>query len=604
MTLEIGVVFAILGTSMLLFITGWIRTDIVALLVLVSLAATGILEVEEALKGFSSEAVIAIAGLLILSAGLVRSGVVRWIAERLNSIAGGSRKRLTLMSSMVPGVLSGFVSDIATVSLFIPVVLRLARKNDVHRSKLLLPIAMAALAGGNLTIIGASHNLVVNDLLRSSGQPALGFFEIAPVGIVLIISFAVYTLTVGQRLLPGEDEKGTAGNRENRVDLMRTYHLEDRLWEVLLLDDSPWVGKRLQEIEIGSEHGLTVLSVVRHDEPRLLIQADFVLEKDDMLLVSGRRTRVDKLAQEHPGLKVLGHPSQPEEFPSSSGELIEVVVPPRSDVIHKTLTDLDFRSKTSLTVVAIWRADNPIRTDVGTTPLQEGDALLLYGPGDQTRSYEPHPGFLWLHKPHREEAPLKLRHLGKWAALIMAGVITLAGFNLLPVAVAALGGAALMVLIGILPPRLLYKHVEWRTIVLVGGMYPLGLAMVKSGAAELVSSLIAGTLGTLGPHITMMGIMLIAMLLTQSLHGAAVAVIMTPVALDTAGLLGVEPKAFAVAVIVGAAATYLLPEGHPAPLMVQRPGSYEIRDYLKFGTGLVAITMLVVVVLVPLIWPF
>lgn len=161
-----------------------------------------------------------------------------------------------------------------------------------------------------------------------------------------------------------------------------------------------------------------------------------------------------------------------------------------------------------------------------------------------------------------------------------------------------------MVLIGILPPRQLYEHVEWRTIVLVGGMFPLGLAMEKSGAAELVSSLLADTLGTLGPHITMIGITLIALLLTQSLHGAAVAVIMAPVALDTAGLLEVEPKAFAVAVIVGAAATYLLPEGHPAPLMVQSPGSYKTRDYLKFGTGLVVITLVVVVVLIPLMWPF
>jgi di/tricarboxylate transporter len=346
MTIEIGVVFAILGTAMLLFITGWIRADIVAVLVLVSLAATGVLEVGEVLKGFSSEAVISIAGLLVLSAGLVRSGVVRWIAERLNDIAGGSRKRLTLMSTLVPGVLSGFVSDIATVSLFIPVVLRLARKNDIHSSKLLLPIAMAALAGGNLTIIGASHNLVVNDLLRSSGQSALGFFEIAPVGIALIISFAVYTLVMGQRLLPGENEKGAVESREDRTDLMRTYHLEDRLWEVLLLNDSSWVGKTLHEIAIGSGHGLTVLSVVRLDESQLLNRVDFVLEKDDMLLVSGRRTRVDKLVQEHPGLKVLGHPSQPEKFPSSSGELIEVVVPPRSPVVGKTMTDLDFRSET------------------------------------------------------------------------------------------------------------------------------------------------------------------------------------------------------------------------------------------------------------------
>jgi di/tricarboxylate transporter len=539
-----------------------------------------------------------------LSAGLVRSGVVRWVAERLNHIAGGSRKRLTWMSSLVPGFLSGFVSDIATVSLFIPVVLRLARKNDIHRSKLLLPIAMAALAGGNLTIIGASHNLVVNELLQASGQPALGFFELAPVGIALIVCFTVYTLVAGQRLLPGGNEKEVTKSLEEKTDLMRTYHLEDRLWEVLLLNDSAWVGKTLQEIEIGSGHGLTVLSVVRHNEPQLHNRMDFVLEKDDMLLVGGRRTRVDKLVQGHPGLKVLGHPSQPEKFPSSSGELIEVVVPPRSPVVGKTMTDLNFRSETCLTGVAIWRADTPIRTDVGTTPLQEGDALLLYGPGDQTRSYNPGPGFLWLHKPHQEEAPRKLRHLGKWAALIMAGVIALAGFNLLPVAVAALGGAAVMVLIGILPLGRLYEHVEWRTIVLVGAMFPLGLAMEKSGAAGLVSSLIADSLGTLGPHITMIGITLIALLLTQSLHGAAVAVIMTPVALDTAGLLGVEPKAFAVAVIVGAAATYLLPEGHPAPLMVQSPGSYETKDYLKFGAGLVVITLAVVAVLVPLMWPF
>ncbi|MHB8711729.1 MAG: SLC13 family permease [Trichloromonadaceae bacterium] len=597
-------VFAILATAMLFFITGLIRADIVAILVLVALAASGILEADEVLQGFSSEAVIAIAGLLILSAGLVRSGVVRWIAERLNTIAGGSRKRLTLTSTLVPGVLSGFVSDIATVSLFIPVVLRLARKNDMHRSKLLLPIAMAALAGGNLTIIGASHNLVVNDLLQASGRSALGFFELAPVGIALIIAFAVYTLVMGQRLLPGENEQGAMESREDRTDLMRTYHLEDRLWEVLLLDDSSWRGKTLQEIEIGSGHGLTVFSVVRHDQPQLLNRGDFVLEQDDVLLVSGRRTRVDKLVQEHPGLKVLGHPSQPEKFPSSTGELIEVVVPPRSPVVGKTMTDLAFRSATCLTGVAIWRADNPIRTDVGTTPLQEGDALLLYGPGEQTRSYDPRPDFLWLHKPHPEEAPRKLRHLGKWAALIMAGVIALAGFNLLPIAVAALGGAALMVLIGILPLRQLYEHVEWRTIVLVGGMYPLGLAMEKSGAAGLVSSLLADTLGQLGPLITMIGITLIALVLTQTLHGAAVAVIMTPVALDTAGLLGVEPKAFAVAVIVGAAATYLLPEGHPAPLMVQSPGSYKTKDYLKFGSGLVVITLAIVAVLVPLLWPF
>jgi di/tricarboxylate transporter len=604
MTFEIGLAFAILAAAVLLFATGWIRPDITALLVLVALAATRLLEPEQALQGFSSEAVIAIAGLLVLSAGLVRSGVVRWIAERLNDLAGDSRRRLVVASSAMPGVLSGLVSDIATVSLFIPVVLRLARKNDIHRSRLLLPIAMAALAGGNLTIIGASHNLVVNDLLRQSGGETFAFFEIAPIGLTLIVVFALYAIFLGSRLLPGNDEQGESERPDEEPGLIETYDLKNRIWEVLVQRDSPLVGKHPEEIEAGGTYGLTLLSVVRHHEPKLLQQGEIVVEKDDILLVGGRRDRVEELVEEHGGLKLLGHPAEQEEFPASSGELVEVVVPPRSRVIDQTLVDLDFRQETCLTGVALWRDDSPLRTDVGTTPLKEGDALLLYGPRDQTRSFAPEPDFLWLEEPHREEAPRELRHLGKWAALIMAGVIVLAALDLLPIGIAALGGAALMVILGILTPRLLYENVEWRTIVLVGGMYPLGLALEESGAAELISTLLVDTVGSLGPLAAMLGITVIAMLLTQSLHGAAVAVIMTPVALDSAALLSVEPKAFAAAVIVGAAATYLLPVGHPAPLLVQRPGSYETRDYLKYGAGLVAITLLVVAVLVPLLWPF
>jgi di/tricarboxylate transporter len=300
----------------------------------------------------------------------------------------------------------------------------------------------------------------------------------------------------------------------------------------------------------------------------------------------------------------LGHPNQQDEFPASSGELIETVVPPRSRVIGKTLVDLDLREETCLTGIAIWRDEGPIRTDVGQTPLEEGDALLLYGPREQTRSYEPEPDFLWLQEPRKEEAPRELRHLGKWAALIMAGVITVSALDILTIPVAALGGAALMVLIGVLTPKLLYENVEWRTIVLVGGMYPLGLALEESGAAELISNLLVDTLGVLGPLATMLGVTVLAMLLTQSLHGAAVAVIMTPVALDSAALLDVDPRGFAVAVIAGAAATYLLPVGHPAPLLVQRPGGYQTKDYMKFGSGLVVISLLVIAVLIPLVWPF
>ena len=602
MTIEIGLVFAILAGAVLFFITGWVRADVVALFVLVLLVAFGLLPPEEALSGFSSDAVIAIAGLLILSTGLVRSGVVRWIAERVNDFAKDSRRKLILISSSLPGILSGLVSDIATVSLFIPVVLRLARKNKISRRKMLLPIAMAALAGGNLTLIGASHNLVVHSLLKERGEPGLGFFELFPVGAALLVAFTAYTLFMGRKLLP----EGMNDEEEPRKssDLIKTYDLHDRLWEVWVHEDSPLVGSQVRDLEVGERYGLNVITLVHQEEPQLVQEGQVEIHGDDILLVSGRKERVEEFVGNKVGFELMGHPKGQEDFPSSGAEFIEVTVPPRSPVVGKSLVDIDLREDTGLSGLAIWREGQPIRADIGHTPLEEGDGLLLYGPREITRDYEPAPHFMWLQEPIKREAPRRLRHLGPYAALIMTVVILVAAFDWIPISVAALGGAAAMILLGIISPEQAYDNVEWRTVVLVGGMYPLGLAMQESGAAGLLSELIAGSLGQLGPLVTMLGIFTAALLLTQTLHGAAVAIIMTPVAIDTAQLLQVEPRAFVIAVIIGAAATYLIPVGHPAPLLVQRPGRYKTADYIRFGLGLTLITYIIVAVLVPLVWPF
>jgi di/tricarboxylate transporter len=603
MTFEIGLIFAILAVAILLFITEWIRPDVVAILVLVSLAVAGLLPTEEVLSGFSSEAVIAIAGLLILSAGLVRSGVVRWAAGQMDRIAGKGQKRLTITSTTLPGILSGIVSDIATVSLFIPVVIRLARRNNIAHSRLLLPVAMAALAGGNLTIIGASHNLVVNSLVQERGETAFGFFELAPIGLALIIAFALYALLLGRRLLPEREQEAADDGRSSTQELMKTYDLNDRLWEVSVnLEDSEET-TTVDSMGVGLHYGLTLIALLRDDETCLILEQDQALESGDILLVLGRKERVEEMVNAQPGLTLLGHPETQEEFPTSGAELIEVVVPPRSRAGGKSLSDCNFRSETGLTGIALWRSGHPVRTDVGKTLLEDGDAILLYGPKPKTKSFSPEPNFVWLNKPQKEEAPQELRHLGPWAALILLAVVLSAAFDLLAIGVAALGGAAAMVLLGILSPRQAYESVEWRTIALVGGMYPLGLALENSGAAERISNLMADTLGAIGPLAVLAGLLIISLILTQSIHGAAVAVIMTPVALDTAAIMDINARALAVAVIVGASATYLLPVGHPAPLLVQRPGAYKQRDYLKYGAGLALLTILISVVLIPIVWP-
>jgi di/tricarboxylate transporter len=604
MTLEAGVVFAILAGALILFVSGWVRPDIVALLVLTLLVMAGLLPAEEALSGFASDAVIATAGLLILSAGLVRSGVMRWIAKQLNSIAGSGPVGLVALSTVFPGILSGLVSDIGTVSLFIPVILRLARKYDVSRRRLLLPLAMAVLAGGNLTLIGSSHNLVVNSLMQEAGLPELGFFEIAPIGAALVISFALYTFFLGRYLLPdGEAELDRPKGPFDQA-LIEAYGLNDRLWEVWVGDESSVGGRAVHELELGEDYGLNLLTVVRDEKNRLVTGGDMQVATDDTLLIEGRRERVQAFAEAHPRLKLMGHPRQQEFFPASNAELIEVVVPPRSRVVGRTLVELNLRAESGLNAVAIWRENQPHRTDVGEMALEAGDAVLLYGSRDHSRSFDPGQAFLWLHRPYEEAAPRELRHLGPWAFIIMLLVILGSALELVPISVASLAGSAAMVLLGILSPKSLYEHVEWRTVVLIGAMYPLGLAMEVTGASQIIATLLLETFGTFGPLVALLSMLIVSMLLTQPLHGAAVVIIMTPIAFATAASLDVEPRAFLIAVIVGAASTYLLPVGHPAPLLVRGPGNYEPRDYVKFGVGLVVITLAMSGVLLPWIWPF
>ena len=604
MTFEIGAVLAILAVSVVLFVTNWIRPDIVSIFVLLAVVATGVLPAEEAVSGFSSEAVLAIAGLLVIGAGLVRSGVVRWIADRVDRFARKGNKRLILTTSTLPGILSGLISDVATVSLFIPLVIRLARRNEVPRTHLLMPLAMAALIGGNLTLIGASQNLVVDSLIQQAGLPGLSFFELLPIGAALLIGFSVYTLLLGRHLLPEEKKQPDSNGAGSRGELIETYHLWNRLWEVAVQKRSTFVDKTIVDIHSISEFGLIVVAVVQDDEIRLPENNLNAITAGDVLLLVGQKERVDQLIEHEGGLELLGHPETKEEFPASGAELSEVVVPPRSPAIGKTLIEINLREQSGLTGVALWREGQPIRTDVAQTALCEGDALLLYGPQRNARGYDPKPDFLWLHPPHKEEAPRELRHLAPWAALVLAAVVLGAAFNLVPIPVAALAGAAAMMLLGVLKPSEAYESVEWRTVVLIGGMYSLGLALESSGAAALLSGFLASSLGSLGPLAVLAGVLVVSMLLTQVLHGAAVAVMMTPVVLDTAVLMDINVLPLAVAVIVGTASNYLLPVGHPAPLLVQKPGKYEQKDYLRFGAGLAGLTILISVVVLPIVWPF
>lgn len=597
-------VIGLLIVAVALFITEWIRPDLVALLTAVSLTLSEVLTVPEALAGFSSEAVIAIASLLVIGKGLVRSGVVRWIATHLKRFTGESTRRLVLVTTAAPGLLSGFINIVAAVSVFIPAVLRLAKSSRLPPQRLLMPMAYCGLLGANLSLIGASHNLVVDNLIQDAGLSGLGFFEFTPVGTILLLIAILYSLILGGILLPRGETERPVDEEEKKADgLAEVYDLHDRLWQLWVKPGTPLVGKPLAELSLDQEFGLTALSIMHGETQHPVEKYSISLQGDEILLVAGRRERVDALVHRYDGLVLLGPPTEKELFPPSEAELIEVAVPARSQAIGKTVRELSLRQHTGLNAIALWRDGRPIRTDVSDFELQAGDALLLFGARNWVRGFDPTPDFLWLRPPGEEEAPLELRRLGRPAALIFLTIIAIAAMGWVSIAVATLLGAGAMVSLGILRPEQAYRAIDWRTVVLIAGMLPMGTALNQTGVADLLAQGVVQTLGSWGPVAVLVGITLITMLFTQPLHNAAVAVIMVPVALSCANMMNVNPRGFAVAVLIGASAKFLLPVGHPATLLVKDPGKYRTVDHLRFGIGLIVLTAVVIALMVPLLWP-
>lgn len=603
MTLEIAIVLTVLVIAFLLFISGKLEPDLIAMLVLVSLVMSTVIDPAEAFAGFSSFAVIAIAGLMVIGEGLEKTGVVKWVAHKLAGIIRRDYNRLLFVNTVVPGVLSGFVNIVAAASFFVPVILRLCKQMEIPQSKILLPMACTALLGANLTLIGASHNLVVDSLLMAETGAGFGFFEFTIVGAVLVAAAVLYIFVLGQRLLPGKQAAPEPTKVPDTVDLADVYGLEHRLFELWF---APAENEEA-EMKISTfgveEAGLGLIALVRGGEQLVRPDADTVLKENDTLLVLGHEDAAERFADSHPAITFMGPPEVQKEHPVSTAELAEAVVPPRSPAVGKKIRELNLPRDYGMSVIAYYRQDRPYRTNVQEAEVKEGDSLLIYGPREQMREFAPEKELLIYFKPGLPDVSIRQKKMAPVAAFILLGVILGAALGVMPIAAMAVAGAVAMVLVGIIPLKKVYKVIDWRTLVLIGGMYPLGIALNSTGAADLIGATLIAALGEFGPLTVLAGVSVLTMVLTQPMHNAAVAIIMTPIALNAAKLMESDPRAFAVAVIVACSASFLMPFGHPAPLLVEEPGGYRGRDYLAFGAGLSLIVLVVIVTLIPMLWP-
>ncbi|MBW8009700.1 MAG: SLC13 family permease [Chloroflexi bacterium] len=784
MTSEIALSLAILAMAVFLFISERLRVDLVALLVLVSLAVTDLVTPLEAFSGFSNPAIVTVWAVFILSGGLTQTGVANTIGRRVLKLAGNGEVKLILLIMLTSGVLSAFMNNIGVAAMLLPVIVNIARQTGYSPSKLLMPLAFGSLLGGMNTLIGTPPNILASIALQDNGLPAFKFFDFVYVGFPLMITGVVYMIIIGRRLLPVED-LASRRLKSQQHDLGEIFDLRERLFiinlpnnsdldgktlaqshfgaalkiniigilrksetimapapqavlksndrllasggidritelgkerplvieeddplnenltierlvsttiglaEVNLSSSSPMVGKTITEIDFRARFGVNVLAILRDGTPLRTNLQDLQLDSRDILLVQAPNPQLELLhasddfivskSQEtdvfrlHERLLLMGVPKNsslvgktlaesnlgdaynlsvlgiirgetnrlmpnPTEkllahdtllvegkeedliilrsmqeleiesesvldldaFESDTVGLVEVVLSPHTMLVDKTLRQLHFREKFGLSVLAIWRGGQAFHDNLRDVVLRFGDALLLYGRRERIGFLADEPDFIVLSEEAQKVLRVKKAPL---ASIIMAGVVLAAGVGWLPISIAAVAGATLMILSGCLTMDEAYRAIKWQAVFLIAGMLPLGIALQNSGAADYLASGMVEIIGPLGHLAMLAGFFVLTMLASQVMPNPVVIVLIAPIAINAAANLNISPIALIMLVAIAASTTFLSPVGHPANVLIMGPGGYRIKDYFKVGLPLTVVVFVVTMIVLPIFWP-
>ncbi len=789
MTTDIAAVLTITGAAFVLFLSERLRVDLVALLVLIAVALTGLVTAEQAVSGFANPAVVTVWAVFILSAGLERTGVAGVVGHHVLDLAGVRQWRLVLVIMSAAAVMSAFMNNVGVAALLLPVLMDIARRTGHPPSRLLMPLAYGSLLGGLTTLIGTPPNILVNAALESAAQTDLalqpfGFFAFSRVGIFVAVTGVVFMAAVGRHMLP---RRGLVKPRTEmgHYELGEMYDLAERLHVVRVPPDSPLVGSTLAGSRIGAALRLNVIAILRGDETELAPGPGSILREGDRLLVEGSRERIatlkgrrvtiveledasvhdlvstevglaeirlaehsrvigrslrqsnfrhrygvivlsflrdegpqrtvfhdetlkpgdsllvqghrDKLSalarhedfdlcrevsvdeieqqfelREHltrlrvpegsvlegrrlvgirlgdafglaalaiyrngttglmpdpderiqagdvllvkgpkEGLDALrnlqgleidtGSPPDLRNLESESVGLSEIVLSPHTRLSGQSLRDIHFRDKYGLGVLAIWREGEVYRANLRDMALRFGDALLVYGRRDKLSVLGSDADFLVL--TEAAQAPVR-KQRAPLAALVMAAVLVPVVAGWLPISIAAVVGAALMVLSGCLTMDEAHRAIQWPVVFLIAGMLPLGIAMEQTGVAAYLADKMVALVGAAGPYAILAGLFIVTAVASQVMPNAAVALLLAPIALSTASSIGVSPYPLLMAVAVSASASFLSPVAHPSNLLVMGPGGYRFSDFLRIGFPLTVVVMVVSLILLPIFWPF
>jgi len=591
MTIPIAIVLALLVVALVLFSLERIPIEIVSILLVMALVLTNTLTATEAFAGFGNDIVITIAGLFILTGGLAKTGVIDLVGRRLHRTAGESEFRITALIMFVAAFFAAVMKNTTTTAMLLPVVLGIAARRNISPSKLLMPLAFGAILGGTCTLIGTSTNLAVSGALPRYGIQPFTMFELTSVGVIIVGAGMLYMLLVGLRLLP---------RGKPTESLTEQYHVRQYMTEVMVLENSPLIGKSLAEARIGDEFDLTVLGILRGEEQRIAPNPQEQINEDDLLLVQGRVEDILKVKAEA-GIEIKpDFELNDSVLESKDTELFEAMVPRGSEFVGRTLKRLNFRKRHGVVVLAINRHGVDLLSKISRVRLRFGDVLLIQGNREQVERLGSDGQILLLEEiSERQARPEKRR----WALLGFGVFLFFSLTHLVPLPIAVLLGVMILLASRTLHMSQVYEIIDWRLLILIACMISFGVAMEKTSADQYLADLIVRGTGQYGPVAVLAGFFVMTVALTQPMSNQAAALVMLPISVKTALALGLNPRTFAITVTYAASCSFLTPL-EPACVLVYTPGRYRFLDFVKVGSILTVAVFAIVIWLVPVFWPF
>lgn len=618
------ITIAILVISAALFANGRIRSDIVALCALCALLVFQILTPAEALSGFSNSVVIMMVGLFVVGGAIFQTGLAKMISSRILKLAGKSETRLFLLVMLVTAGIGGFVSNTGTVALMLPIVVSLAASANLNASRLLMPLAFAS-SMGLFTLIATPPNLVIHEQLVSGGYEGLSFFSFFPVGIICVTVGTLVLLPLTKWFLSNKGGKDSKKGQQNKSlnELVKEYGLSDNLYRLKVVHTSLLKGKTIIDLDIRRQYGLNVIEVrrgvssqhrfLKGTPPQQITSPRTQLQPDDLLYVRGPRENVERFVMVY---QLEMQDANTSQEMNKEGKVLdfydvgiaEIVLMPSSKLINQTVSECGFRDKFNVNILGIRRNNEYIVRGIAERRVHSGDVLLVQGTwANISRLSQDDTEWVVLGQPLAEAAKVTLDYKAPIAAAIMVLMVCMMVFEFIPVApvTAVIIAGLLMVLTGCFRNvEAAYKTINWESIVLIAAMMPMSMALEKTGASEYISNSLVSGLGVYGPFALMAGIYFTTSLMTMFISNTATAVLLAPIAMNSAIQIGVDPTPFLFAVAVAASMCFASPFSTPPNALVMPAGQYTFMDYIKVGLPLQIIMGIVMIFVLPLLFPF